>query len=398
MSEDVGFVTMGQTSERKDVPEIGVGMLGYAFMGKAHSNALRKIPYMVDPLPAVPALVAICGRNEAAVRDAAARYGFQMYCTDWRDLIQDDAIQLFDNGGPNDTHAEPCIAAAEAGKHIICEKPLARTAQEAKTMLEAVQKAGVKHACAFNYRFIPALRLAREMIERGELGQIFHFRAVYLQEWIMDPQFPMVWRLKKDIAGSGALGDLGAHIIDLARFLVGEPTAVSGLTQTFIKERPTDDGGRDTVDVDDAFVSLVQFENGAIGTLEASRYANGRKNHQRIEINGSKGSIVFNLERLNELEVHLSDSEPASHAQGFRQVLVTEADHPFWKYWWPHGHIIGWEHTFVHELTHLLDAIVNDTEVAPYGADFEDGYRAAVICDAVLESAANGGGLVPIQY
>ena len=398
MSEDVGFVTMGQTSERKDVPEIGVGMLGYAFMGKAHSNALRKIPYMVEPLPAVPALVAICGRNEAAVRDAAARYGFQMYCTDWRDLIQDDAIQLFDNGGPNDTHAEPCIAAAEAGKHIICEKPLARTAQEAKTMLEAVQKAGVKHACAFNYRFIPALRLAREMIERGELGQIFHFRAVYLQEWIMDPQFPMVWRLKKDIAGSGALGDLGAHIIDLARFLVGEPTAVSGLTQTFIKERPTDDGGRDTVDVDDAFVSLVQFANGAIGTLEASRYANGRKNHQRIEINGSKGSIVFNLERLNELEVHLSDSEPASHAQGFRQVLVTEADHPFWKYWWPHGHIIGWEHTFVHELTHLLDAIVNDTEVAPYGADFEDGYRAAVICDAVLESAANGGGLVPIQY
>ena len=398
MSEDVGFVTMGQTSGQEDVPEIGVGMLGYAFMGKAHSNALRKIPYMVDPLPAVPALVSICGRNEAAVRDAAARYGFQKYCTDWRDLIQDDAIQLFDNGGPNDTHAEPCIAAAEAGKHIICEKPLARTAQEAKTMLEAVQKAGVKHACAFNYRFIPALRLAREMIERGELGQIFHFRAVYLQEWIMDPQFPMVWRLKKDIAGSGALGDLGAHIIDLARFLVGEPTAVSGLTQTFIKERPTDDGGRDTVDVDDAFVSLVQFANGAIGTLEASRYANGRKNHQRIEINGSKGSIVFNLERLNELEVHLSDSEPASHAQGFRQVLVTEADHPFWKYWWPHGHIIGWEHTFVHELTHLLDAIVNDTEVAPYGADFEDGYRAAVICDAVLESAANGGGLVPIQY
>ncbi len=398
MSEDVGFVTMGQTSEREDVPEIGVGMLGYAFMGKAHSNALRKIPYMVEPLPAVPALVSICGRNEAAVRDAAARYGFQKYCTDWRDLMQDDAIQLFDNGGPNDTHAEPCIAAAEAGKHIICEKPLARTAAEAKTMLEAVQKAGVKHACAFNYRFIPALRLAREMIERGELGQIFHFRAVYLQEWIMDPQFPMVWRLQKDIAGSGSLGDLGAHIIDLARFLVGEPTAVSGLTQTFIKERPTDDGGRDTVDVDDAFVSLVQFANGAIGTLEASRYANGRKNHQRIEINGSKGSIVFNLERLNELEVHLSDSEPASHAQGFRQVLVTEADHPFWKYWWPHGHIIGWEHTFVHELTHLLDAIVNDTAVAPYGADFEDGYRAAVICDAVLESAANGRGLVPIQY
>ena len=389
---------MGQSSGQEDVPEIGVGMLGYAFMGKAHSNAFRKIPYMVDPLPAVPALVALCGRSEAAVREAAGRYGYQRYCTDWRELIQDDAIRLFDNGGPNDAHAEPCIAAAEAGKHIICEKPLARTAAEAKPMLEAVQKAGIKHACAFNYRFVPALRLAREMIERGDLGQIYHFRAVYLQEWIMDPQFPMVWRLKKDLAGSGALGDLGAHIIDLARFLVGEPKSVSGLTQTFIKERPTDDGGRDTVDVDDAFVSLVQFENGAIGTLEASRYANGRKNHQRIEINGSKGSIVFDLERLNELEVHLSDSEPGAQTQGFRRVLVTEADHPFWKYWWPHGHIIGWEHTFVHELTHLLDAIVNDTDVAPYAADFEDGYRAAVICDAVLESDANGGGLVPIQY
>ncbi len=331
MSERVGFVTMGESEGRRDVPIVGVGMLGYAFMGKAHSNAYRKIPYMVEPLPAIPSLVGICGRNEEAVRAAAQRYGYHRYYTQWQDLLQDGEVQLFDNGGPNDLHAEPCIAAAEAGKHIICEKPLARTAAEAKTMRDAVKKAGVKHACAFNYRFVPAIRLAREMIERGELGRIYHYRAVYLQEWIMDPNFPIVWRLKKAHAGSGALGDLGAHIIDLARFLVGEPKAVSGLTQTFIKERPTAGGGRDTVDVDDAFVSLIQFENGAIGTLEASRFAGGRKNHQRLEINGEKGSIVFNLERLNELEVYMKESEPARQAQGFRQVLVTEADHPFWK-------------------------------------------------------------------
>jgi predicted dehydrogenase len=398
MSDGSGFTAMAGARATGEAPEIGFGMLGYAFMGKAHSNAMLKIPHMMYPPPAIPVLEAICGRDQEATAEAARRFGYRNTYSSWEEMLGNDNVQVLDNGGPNNVHAAPSIAAAEAGKHIICEKPLARTAAEAKPMLEAVQKAGVKHACAFNYRFVPALRLAREMIERGELGQIFHFRAVYLQEWIMDPQFPMVWRLKKDLAGSGALGDLGAHIIDLARFLVGEPTAVSGLTQTFIKERPTDDGGRDTVDVDDAFVSLVQFANGAIGTLEASRYANGRKNHQRIEINGSKGSIVFDLERLNELEVHLSDSEPGAHTQGFRRVLVTEADHPFWKYWWPHGHIIGWEHTFVHELTHLLDAIVNDTAVAPYAADFEDGYRAAVICDAVLESDANGGALVPIQY
>jgi predicted dehydrogenase len=398
MAEKVGFVTMGETRGAREAPTLGVGMLGYAFMGKAHSNAFKKLVYMVDPVPAYPELVAICGRNVEAVKSAAQRYGYKKYYTDWRELLKDGEVQVFDNGGPNDQHAEPCIAAAEAGKHIICEKPLARTAAEAKTMLEAVKKAKVKHACAFNYRFVPAVRLAREMIERGELGQLYHFRAVYLQEWIMDPNFPIVWRLKKAQAGSGALGDLGAHIIDLARFLVGEPASVSGLTQTFIKERPTGDGKRDSVDVDDAFVSIVQFKNGALGTLEASRFCAGRKNHQRIEINGAKGTIVFNLERLNELEVYMKDSQPATQAQGFRQVLVSEAHHPFWKYWWPHGHIIGWEHTFVHELTHFLDAIAHNRDVAPYGATFEDGYRAAVVCDAILESAAHGGAPVQVKY
>jgi len=301
-------------------------------------------------------------------------------------MLKDDRVQLFDNSGPNDAHAEPCIAAAKAGKHILCEKPLARTTKEAAKMLEAVEKAGVVHMVAHNYRFVPAIRLAREIIESGQLGELYHFRAVYLQEWIMDPNFQFVWRLDKNVAGSGALGDLGSHIVDLARFLVGEPRKVSALAKTFIKQRPLPGGGMGEVTVDDAFVSTIEFENGAIGTLEASRFCAGRKNHQVLEVNGSKGSLVFNLERLNELEVFWKDEKPRE-TQGFHNVLVSESYHPFWKHWWPQGHIIGWEHTFVHEMAHMLEAIVNHQPVAPYGADFMDGYKNAVICDAILASA-----------
>ena len=353
---------------------------------------------MMYPPPAVPKLIAICGRDEEAVAEAARRYGYEGYYTDWREMLEDDRIQLFDNGGPNNAHAEPCIAAAQASKHIFCEKPLARTGEEAKQMLDAVTQAGVKHMVAFNYRFVPAIRLARNLIDSGALGQIYHFRAIYLQEWIM-PHYgtPKIWRLDKGIAGSGAIGDLGAHIIDLGRFLVGEMKSVSAMTQTFIDERPLPDGsGTGKVDVDDAFVAAVEFENGAIGTLEATRFGSGRKNYEVLEINGEKGSIHFNLERLNELQVFWVDEKP-KETQGFHNVLVTEGHHPWIDNWWPHGHIIGWEHTFVHELTHLLDCIVNDKDVAPYGATFEDGYRAAAVCDAIAESAA-AKKQVDIQY
>ncbi len=396
MSDEVGFITMASERATGEAPEIGVGMLGYAFMGKAHTNAFKKIPYMVYPPPAIPKLVAICGSDEEAVREAAKRYGYQRYTTDWKDLVRDENIQLFDNGGPNDAHAEPSIAAAQAGKHILCEKPLARNAREAAQMLEAVEKAGVVHMVAHNYRFVPAIRLAYDLIHSGQLGEIYHFRAVYLQEWIMDPQFHFVWRLDRNISGSGALGDLGSHIIDLARFLVGEPRKVSALAKTFIKERPIPGGGTGQVTVDDAFVATVEFENGAIGTLEASRFCAGRKNHQVIEVNGSKGTLVFNLERFNELEVFWKDEQPRE-TQGFHNVLVSESYHPFWKHWWPQGHIIGWEHTFVHEIAHLLDCIVHHKPVAPLGATFEDGYKNAVICDAILASAEQEK-TIPIRY
>jgi predicted dehydrogenase len=374
----VGFVTMGRADAAADVRTIGVGMLGYAFMGKAHSNAYHKIAYMTWPPPLVPRLVAMAGRTEEAVAEASRRYGYEGYVTDWRDLVASDEIELFDNSGPNNLHAEPSIAAAEAGKHVVCEKPLARTAEESYDVWQRVAAAGVKHMCAFNYRFVPAVRLARQMLEAGELGEIYHFRGAYLQEW-GDTEGD-IWRFQREAAGSGALGDLGAHVIDLARYLVGEIESVSATTQTFVEGR----------DVDDAFEAAVTFEGGAVGTLEASRFCPGRKNAFTWEINGSKGSITFDLERLNELQVYFRDSSPGEQAQGFRSVLVSEADHPFWEHWWPHGHIIGWEHSFVHELNHFLTAIAEDANVAPHGATFEDGYRAAEVCDAVVRSAESG--------
>jgi predicted dehydrogenase len=393
---EVGFVNMAGPRASGDAPTIGIGMLGYAFMGKAHTNAYKTLPYMMYPPVAIPRLVAIAGRNQDAVREAAQRYGYEKYYTDWREMLKDPEVQLFDNGGPNDAHAEPSIAAALAGKHVFCEKPLGRTAAESKQMLDAVTKAGVKHMCAFNYRFAPAARQIRDLIQSGALGQIYHFRAAYLQEWIADPNFPMVWRLDKNVAGSGALGDLGAHIIDLARFLVGEPARLMAMTKTFIKDRPGEGGTQQQVTVDDAFAATVEFANGALGTLESTRFAPGRKNHNTFEINAEHGSVYFNLERMNEMEVFWKNGKP-QETQGFTNVLVSESFHPWWKNWWPQGHIIGWEHTFVHEIDHLLNAIVHNTDVAPYGATFEDGYRAAVVCDAVIESASTGRA-VDIKY
>ncbi len=397
MAEEVGFTSMAGAKSEGAAPEIGIGMLGYAFMGKAHSNALKKLPYMMYPPVAMPRLVGIAGRNKDAVNEAAKRYGFEKAYSNWRNMLKNPNVHVFDNGGPNDAHAEPCIEAAEAGKHVFCEKPLGRSAKESKKMLDAVEKAGVKHMVAFNYRFVPAIVQAKKLIDSGALGRIFHYRAVYLQEWIIDPNFPKVWRLDKKLAGSGALGDLGAHIIDLGRFLVGEPKKVMGMTKTFIEERPLPDGsGTGKVDVDDAFTALLEFENGAIGTVEASRFCQGHKNSEVLEINGEKGSIRFNLERLNELDVFYAGEDPRE-TRGFHNTLISESYHPYWENWWPHGHMLGWEHSFVHEFHHFFDAIVNNKPVDPWGATFVDGYRNSVICDAIVKSSQTGR-IVDIKY
>jgi predicted dehydrogenase len=363
--------------------EIGVGMLGYAFMGKAHSNAFRKIEYMTWPPPLVPRLIGIAGRNEEAVRGAAERYGYAYATTDWRELVADDRIGVFDNGGPNSLHAEPTIAAAQAGKHVVCEKPLGRDADESFEIWRQVAATGVKHLCAFNYRFVPAVRLAREMLDAGELGEIRHFRGRYLQDWGDDSSLD-TWRFRPDEAGSGALGDLGAHVVDLARYLCGEIATVSGFAKTFLPNRK----------VDDAVEAAVEFDSGAVGTIEATRLALGHRNAFQWEINGSKGSLMFDMERLNELQVFRDDGD---RARGFKTVLVSETSHPWWEHWWPPGHIIGWGETFVHELHHFLGAIANGTDVAPYGATFEDGYRAAEICDAIVRSGERGE-RVTIEY
>lgn len=379
--------------------EIGIGMLGYAFMGRAHSHAWTDLPIFFWPLPAIPRLIVVYGRHEDRVKDAMVRYGFKKYTTDWREVIKDPEVEILDNCLPNYMHKDPCIEAIEAGKHVVCEKPLARDSIEAREMRDAAKRAKIKTMCAFNYRFVPAVRLAKKILEEGILGRVFHFRARYLQDWIVSPEFPLVWRLRKEYAGSGPLGDLGSHIIDLARFLIGEITAVTGVMRTFIEERPLpeDPTKKGKVTVEDAFSATVEFENGAIGTLEASRFATGRKNYNNFEINCEKGSIEFNLERLNELRVYVVEPDERKYLEGWHEIIVTDPVHPFIEYYWPPGHILGWEHTFVNELHHFLDCVVNDKDVGPYGATFEDGYRCAVICDAILK-AAEEGRRVTVKY
>jgi predicted dehydrogenase len=344
-------------------------MLGYAFMGDAYSRALLALRNQDVPLR--PELVSIGGRTAEPLERARARWGWAEAAGDWRTQVEDERVGLFVNGGPNDIHSEPTIAAAGAGKHVVCEKPLGRDAGESYEIWQAAEAAGVTHLCGFNYRFVPAVRLSRELLEAGEIGEVVHFRLRYLQSWSWDAD-PAAWRFDPTRSGTGVLGDIGSHAIDLARYLVGEIAAVSAGVRTIVPERQ----------VDDHFVAAVEFESGVIGTLEGSQLARGRANSNAFEINGTKGSIAFDVERLNELEV--------SDTHGFRRLLVTEPDHPFMRFWWPHGHIIGWGETFVHELAHVLEAIVGEHPVAPHGATFEDGYRCAEVIDAILRSAESG--------
>jgi predicted dehydrogenase len=361
--------------------KINVAMIGYQFMGRAHSNAWRQVSRFFDT-PVEPVMKVVCGRNEDAVKKAAGALGWEESETDWRRIMERDDIDLIDICSPGDAHKSQAIAAAEAKKVVFCEKPLANTLKEAEAMLEAVKKNRVIHMICHNYRRAPAVTLAKQMIEAGEIGDIFHYRGTYLQDWIVDPMFPRVWRLQKSVAGSGALGDIASHSIDLARYLVGEITEVSGLLKTFIKERPMPDNKKQTgkVDVDDAALSLVKFRSGAIGSIEGTRFATGRKNYNRFEINGSKGSVVFDLERMNELEVYKEEGANS----GFRTVLATDASHPYFGAWWPPGHIIGYEHTFTHTVYDLLKAVADRKTPTP---NFDDGVKNQRVLDAIERSA-----------
>jgi predicted dehydrogenase len=375
-------------------PSIGVGMVGYAFMGRAHSQAWHAVGRAFDP-PLRPRLAAICGRDGAAARAAAQRLGWAAAETDWRALIARDDVQLVDIAAPGDLHAPIAIAALAAGKHVLCEKPLANTVAEAEEMAaaaDAASGAGARAMVGFNYRRVPAIALARRLVEQGRIGTLRHVRAVYLQDWLTDPGAPFTWRMQAERAGSGALGDLGAHIVDLVHYLTGDViTGVSAVTATFVGERPLGDGmGR--VTVDDAAVFIGRLGSGALASFEATRYAAGRKNGLRLELNGSAGSLAFDLERLNELEFF--DHAAGSATAGFRRILVTEPEHPYLSAWWPPGHTLGWEHTFVHQAADLLTAIAGGSQPEP---SFADGLRVQRVLDAVQRSAAAGSGWTAVE-
>ncbi|RAK18258.1 putative dehydrogenase [Anoxybacillus vitaminiphilus] len=379
--------------------KFNIAMIGAGFMGKAHSLSYAGMPMFFWPAPGIPYRKTIVDVTEELAKEAAQRFGYENYTSDWRKVVEDPSIDIIDIVTPNDSHAEIAIAAAKAGKHIICEKPLARNAEEAKKMWDAVREAGVKHMVAFNYRRTPAVALAKKYIEEGKIGKILNFRGTYLQDWSADPNSPLSWRFQKKVAGSGALGDIGTHVIDFARYLVGEISEVMAITKTWVPERPIQTSGVDklgtikgesdapkgVVDVDDEFSTLLKFENGAIGSIEATRNAWGRNNFLTFEIHGEKGSLYFNYERRDELQVCFADDP--SDSKGFRTVYTGPA-HPYGEGLWPIPALgIGYGETKIIEIYDFLKSIVEDTEVSP---NFYDGYRIAVICDAILESAEKG--------
>ena len=389
---------MPARSSQPDTPELGIGMVGYAFMGAAHSRAWATVAQAFD-VPLRPRMAALAGRDGAATRAAAHRFGWRHAETDWRALIARDDVQLVDICTPGDTHAEIAIAALAAGKHVLCEKPLASTLAGAEAMAGAAARAardGVRAMVGFNYRRVPAVALARRLIMAGRIGTLRHVRASYLQDWLADAAVPLTWRLQRERAGSGALGDIGAHAIDLAQYLAGEPlTGVSGLMTTFVTERPRpgsapagEHAGEQTtgpVTVDDAALFTGRLPSGAVALFEATRFAAGRKNALAIELNGELGSLAFDLERLNELSFY--DRTEGETTAGFRRILVTEPGHPYLEAWWPPGHVLGWEHTFVNQARDLLTDIAAGTDPEP---SFGDGLQVQRVLGAVADSAAHG--------
>ncbi len=364
--------------------KLNIAMIGYDFMGRTHSNAWRQVARFMSDVPFEPVLKVLVGRTESKLKEAQTRLGFEETATRWEEVVSRKDIDIVDIVTPGDSHASIAIAAAEAGKAILCEKPLANSLAEAESMSAAASRAGVVNMVCHNYRRCPAVALAKNLIDEGKLGDLYHYRGLYLQDWIVDPSFPRVWRLEKARAGSGSLGDILSHTMDLSRHLVGEPVEVSGLLNTFITERPLPDGkGRGKVDVDDSAQALVKFANGAVGYYEGSRFAPGRKNYNCFEINGSKGSLIWDLERMNELQLYV-ESGPLS---GFSTISVTDGKHPYMSAWWPPGHIIGYEHSFTHTVYDFLKAIAKGESPRP---DFEDGLKNQRVLDAIEKSAGTG--------
>ncbi|SEB50454.1 Gfo/Idh/MocA family oxidoreductase [Paenibacillus sp. GP183] len=370
--------------------EVNIALIGYNFMGKAHSYSIGNVAFFFQQ-EIKPVKKVLVGRTEHLLKKAAEDFGWQEYATDWKDVIDRNDIDVICIATPTSSHMEIAIAAAKAGKHILCEKPLGMNAVDAKQMWDAAKQAGVVNMVGHNYRRVPAIALAKRLIDDGKIGEIYHFRGVYLQDWLSDPDYSMSWRLDKKIAGSGSHGDLNSHLIDLARYLVGEIDQVIGMEKTFVKKRAKAYGDQishpspsiqlEDVTVDDSTVFLAKFKNSSIGTFEASRMASGRKNHERIEINGSKGSISFNFERMNELEFWSKDD--GLDVQGFRTIIATEDVHPYMKAWWPPGHLIGYENTFVNQFADFIHAIVTKNQVQP---NFHDGWMCNKVLDAVSRS------------
>jgi predicted dehydrogenase len=379
--------------------KLNVAIVGAKFMGKAHSSAWSRVHRFFD-VPFEPVLKVACGRPGSSLESFAERWGWQSTSTDWKETVNRADIDVVDIANPTFLHHDVAIEAAKAGKHIFCEKPMCLTLEEANRMCAAAEDAGIVHYLNHNYRRCPAVSLAKRLIQEDRLGRIFHWRSAYLQSWIVDPNFPLTWQLRKEAAGSGPHADLNSHLVDLARFLVGEISQVTAMTAQFVGERPIakegtsgafEPGSRGesremgTVTVEDAASMLVRFKNGALGTFEATRFAPGRKNHNTFEIYGSKGSIAFDVERMNELS-YFSMDDPV-HAGGFRNILVTEPVHPYLNAWWPPGHIIGYEHTFVNAMADFLNAIASGKRIEP---NFIDGVKEMAVLETALQSAQTG--------
>ena len=375
-----------------------MGLIGYS-IGRAHAHAWSSLnEYLYPSLKATPQLVALCGRDKERVEYEARHYGFKRTYSEWEKLIRDEDVTVVDNCAPPSLHLDPILAAAESGKDVVCEKPLARNASEARAMLKAVQKARVKHMVGYNYRFLPAVALTHQMIRDGELGTIYYFKGSYLNvnEDYDDPDSPLRWQQNSDVAGHGALSDLGTHAIDLGRFLVGELASVSGAESTFVNQRPLERNStsKGKVTVDDITIACLKFRNGALGILETSWLTSGRTDYLAFEIYGSLGSVRFNLERMNELEVFMRNGDAVGKQKkvnGVRNVMVLNREHPFMQHFWPNQSTgFGWEHTFVGELGHFAKSIEGDSSVEPLGATFLDGYRNCVVMDSIIESSRSG--------